>query len=249
MEREVHFAKAGLDLCIKQFPVMSPGKNMLFHLTACPVSHLHRSFISEVIEALGKRPLHCDCSRVSQVNESWERGCLVARDIRHGGRGKKWDQSQFSSHQHHSPSAWALWDVRRQPDSGEVVWHWVELEVNIWAWAQSVVCKAWVVTVHLSPLGKTSFQSSLKTPLPLKGTETFPVLFSVCPRCYTKGLVTTRECAYEMGGVSWTVLLGTASHWVWDAEVGQEQTTGHCFQFSAWLCIWMCVAYILFQEE
>lgn len=198
---------------------MSPGKNTFFCLTVCPISHLHKSFISEVIEALGKRPLHCDCSRVSQVNESRERGCLVARDIRHGRRGKKWDQSKFSSHWHHSPSAWALWGVRRQLDSGEVAWYWVEIEVNIWAWVQSIVCQAWVVTLHLSPLGRAFFQSSLKTLLPLKGTETLHVLFSVCPRCYTKGLVTTRGCAYEMGGISWSVFLGTAAHWVWGAEV------------------------------
>lgn len=76
---------------------MSPGKDMFLCLTVCPVSHLQRSFISEVIEALGKRPLHCDCSRVSQVNKSQERGFPGAEGIRHGGRGKEWDQSSFFS--------------------------------------------------------------------------------------------------------------------------------------------------------
>lgn len=122
-----------------------------------------------------------------QMTESQESGCLAARGFRPGGGGDKWDWGQrpgaFTSPRTILPLPGSS-GVRRQPDPRELAW--VESEVQVQAWVQSIICKAWVVTVCLSPLGSASFPRLVRDPSLWKAQSCLLCHFHFAP-CYSKG--------------------------------------------------------------
>lgn len=90
------------------------------------------------------------------------------------------------------------------PGCQEVTQLWRTIVV-LWNWSLNAEHCQHSVGDHQASLSSgqshASFQKLIRDTIPLKGTETFHVLFSICPQCDTQGLITMRGCACEIRGI------------------------------------------------